>query len=333
MAHLNNRISLSVGDMEKMLGANKLSGIIRLSERTFFSRVDEITLDILRKEKVRIIFISGPTASGKTTFSERMVSQIQSQGRPAFCLSLDNYYQIPKPIFDEDGRPDLESIGTLDIPMIIKDISDLLQGEEVRLSKYEFQSGGIRTQADTGTRISKDTLLVVEGLHGLAPEISGVFSREILAGIFIMPWGSVVASRRLLESRDIRLLRRISRDSRHRSAGALATIDYWPMVIASEQHCFGVYLRRADYYMNTMLDYELLITARIACMDIKEDLRRYAEGELPASALIMSYCSDRNFADLERALERARQLTNVLEKFPHCNPMLIPEESILHEFI
>ena len=333
MAQLTDRISLSINDLENMMGAQKLPLAAAQSEAAFFSKADEITDSILSNKNVRVIFVSGPTASGKTTFSNRLVSRLLGKGKKAFCLSLDNYYQISIPDFDEDGRPDYESIHTLNISGIVQDMKGLLDGKSMHLCEFSFLEGGSSTMQKEPVCLSKDTILVVEGLHGLAPEISDSLPREIWAGIFVMPWGAVVSDRRLLESRDIRLLRRLLRDARHRGAGALSTLDYWPMITMSEQQCFGIYLKRADYYMNTMLSYEALVTAPIALSDIKKDVASYRAGTLPASSFIAPYRSDKSFADIKRAITRAEQLLLDLPLIPGCDSRIIAPDSILNEFL
>ena len=333
MACLSNRVSLSIGDLENMLGSQKLPGIVEQCEERFLSRVDAIAEKIVQDTSLRAIFLSGPTASGKTTFTNRMVSRLQAKNRPAFCLSLDNYYQLSDLHFDEKGRPDYESIETLNLPCILRDIRLLLEGEEVCLSEFHFGNGGSSTVSETPVRMKKDEILLIEGLHSLSTEISGAFSREMWAGIFLMPWGGVVSDRRLVESRDVRLFRRLIRDSRHRNAGAVATLDYWPMVISSEQHCFGAYLRRADFYMNTMLDYETMITAPLAISDILRDLEMDESGALSPSGFIRPYHPDRSFADKESAVRWAKKWIEDLSLIPACDGNVVPPHSILHEFI
>ena len=334
MAELKNRVSLCIDDLEEMLGVARLPVAVNAAESDFFSEVDRIAAEIARNAKLRAVFISGPTASGKTTFTARMVEKLEELGRSALCFSLDNYYNVGAPSFDKDGRPDYESISTLDVALLKSDMRRLLAGEGVRLSEFFFGDGGRRAVAAEEVLLPKGAILLVEGLHGLAPEISGVLPREERAGIFLLPWGGLVSDARLLESRDVRLLRRLVRDARHRGSGALATIDYWPMVVQSEQSCFARYLRNADFYMNTMLRYEPLVTAAVALADIREDLRAYEEGRLAPSSFITKHRDTGDgFADIERALAHARMLTESLAQIPAADMDIVPDCSILNEFI
>ena len=334
MAELKGRVSLCVDDLEQMMGALQLPAVVEAAERDFFRRADEIAVDIAGQSRIRAVFISGPTASGKTTFTARLVSKLTELGREAFCLSLDNYYDVRFPEFDEKGRPDYESLSTLDLAHIARDIRDLLAGQPVHLSEFDFGETGLRSISDTQYTLPPDAILLVEGLHGLATEISGNVPRENRAGIFLLPWGGVVSDARLLESREIRLLRRIVRDVRHRSSGALSTIDYWPMIVLSEQSCFSRYLKNADYYMNTMLPYESLVMAPIALADIRSDLLAYREGRLPPSVFLRPHATvDKDFADIKRALEYAETLAKNIAIIPAADATIVPARSILNEFI
>ena len=333
MAVLKRRVSLSLNDLENMLGTSKLPAIAKESEAAFFSHVDRIAESISKKPSIRAVFISGPTASGKTTFSNRLVSSLEKMGKKAFCFSLDDYYRLDKIHFDEAGRPDYESISTLDLPLLTQQMKRLLDGEAVHLSKFSFGHISRSVISKDAVSLTEDTILIVEGLHGLAQEISGLLPHDIRVGIFIMPWGELVADQRLLDSRDIRLLRRLVRDARHRGASVLATLDYWPMVVQSEQNCFSTYLEAADFYVNSMLPYESMITAPLACMEIEKDIVAHRENRIQPSTFIEPYHTSKFFADEEQALQYAGQLMTQIRQIPGADMHIVPNYSILNEFL
>ena len=333
MAVLKKRVSLSINDLENMLGTSKLPALAKESEVAFFSHVDRIAGLISERPSVRAVFISGPTASGKTTFSNRLVSSLEKTGKKAFCFSLDDYYWIDKVEFDEDGRPDYESISTLNLQLLTKQMKQLLDGEAVYLSKFSFGHVSRSVVAEDAVSLADDTILIVEGLHGLAHEISGILPKDIKVGIFIMPWGEIVADQRLIGSRDIRLLRRLVRDARHRGSSVLSTIDYWPMVEKSEQICFSDYLDSADYYVNSMLSYESMITAPLALVEIEKDLAAFREKKMLPSPFIQPYHDTKILADEEQALQYAERLMKYLRQIPGADMSIVPDYSILNEFL
>jgi uridine kinase len=148
-----------------------------------------------------------------------------------------------------------------------------------------------------------------------------------------MPYGNVFCDSKLMDSNEIRLLRRIIRDYRHRSAHALATIDYWPMIQKSEEKYYEEYLTGADYHVNSFLAYESLIVAPMAMNDIKEALTKVEKGSIEPSVFMEKSPSGKSFADLSSALIKANKLMGHLGKIPVISPEQVPEESILNEFI
>ena len=129
------------------------------------------------------------------------------------------------------------------------------------------------------------------------------------------------------------MLRRIVRDDRHRGAHALATLDYWPMVLSSEQRCFDEYLKNADFYVNSMLAYESMVVAPLAWMDISEAISRFEKNRLEPSVFMSKESSQKAFADLDLALVSANKLLRDLARIPAVNPAFVPDHSILNEFL
>lgn len=334
MAILQNRISLSLEDLEDHLGSAKLPAFVRESEEAFLARTREIAQYIVDHPQIRAIFVSGPTSSGKTTFADRLISCLSSCGRTAMRMSLDDYYNISNLQFDPAGRPDYESLTTIDTQLACENIRSLLASETTSMPVFDFQIRvRVQESAFPQVHLKEEDLLLVEGLHGLSPEIAGMIPRNLWVGIFIMPWGDVVADRRLIESQEVRLLRRIIRDVRHRGAHALATIDYWPMIISSEQNYFPEYLASADFYVNSLLAYECMVIAPLALIEIKKDLLQYQENSLSPSVFLNHTNPPKPYADLDAAIAASRQFVHDLSRIPSADPDIVPENSILNEFL
>ena len=334
MAELRDRIDITVEELEESLGAVRLPRFIAESEKSFVGRIDSICDEICSDTNKRAIFVSGPTSSGKTTFTLRLSNTINKRGRKAVHLSLDDYYNIKEVKCDKDGRPDFETIDALDVERIQKDIKDLLDGKTVIPPFFDFN---VRQQmeGDPSSAISlgDDGVLVVEGLHGLSPKISGECPADKCSKVFIMPYGNVYCDSKLMDSNEIRLLRRIIRDYRHRSAHALATIDYWPMIQNSEQDYYRDYLTKADFHVNSFLAYEPLVIAALAKRDIEEALAAYDQGILAPSVFMERSNMKKDFANIEKAVAKARMLHAWLDMIPHAKETFVPKTSILNEFL
>ena len=145
MAELRDRIDITVEELEESLGAVRLPRFIAESEKSFVGRIDSICDEICSDTSKRAIFVSGPTSSGKTTFTLRLSKMINSRGRKAVHLSLDDYYNIKEVKCDKDGRPDFETIDALDVERIQRDIKALLDGQTVIPPFFDFHT---RTQQE-----------------------------------------------------------------------------------------------------------------------------------------------------------------------------------------
>ena len=207
MAELRDRIDITVEELEESLGAVRLPRFIAESEKSFVGRIDSICDEICSDTNKRAIFVSGPTSSGKTTFTLRLSNTINKRGRKAVHLSLDDYYNIKDVKCDKEGRPDFETIDALDVERIQRDIKALLDGETVVPPFFDFN---IRKQMEgdpaNAICLGDDGVLVVEGLHGLSPRISGECPAEKCSKVFIMPYGNVYCDSKLMDSNEIRLL-------------------------------------------------------------------------------------------------------------------------------
>ena len=334
MAELQDRLDITIEELEESLGGKKLTDLITRSEELFLSRIDNIIEDILGDPDKKAIFISGPTSSGKTTFTMRLSQGFERHGRKASFLSLDDYYKMASLTFDEQGRPDFETIEALDVDRISRDVKDIIAGKKVIPPVFDFMTRKpMEGDESRAIVLPEDGILVVEGLHGLSPRISGDIPEKTCAKVFIMPYGNVYHDTKLMDKVEIRLLRRIVRDYRHRAAHALATIDYWPMIEKSEQDFFDDYLAAATYHVNSFLMYEPLVIAPMALSDIRTALKAAYSGTLEPNVFMERSETGKPFADLDAAIARAGKLLKHLELIPVVDPARVPESSILNEFI
>ena len=330
LAQLLNMNIISIGELESQLGVSKWPRYIASCEAAFQNRIGQIADRILADSRIRAVFVSGPTASGKTTFSGHLARLLSDNGRPTRVLSLDDYYHTLIDRFDEKGRPDFESINTLDTALMAADFSSLLAGGSVQLPSFDFVTRARFCEPAKRITLQENDIFLAEGLHGLSDQVAGQLRREQYLGVFIMPWCTLLDGRQLLGSRDLRILRRISRDVLHRGSTALSTLDYWPMIDRTEQVFFPQYLARADEYVNSCLAYEFSVIAPLAARQIEESLEKYETGQLPGSIYRRGH---QGYADLPAAVAEARGLLNACERIPSADRSVVPATSILNEFI
>lgn len=334
MAELRDRIDITVEELEMRLGAKKLPEFIKECEKGFIQRIDSIVNEILLDSNKKAVFISGPTSSGKTTFTMRLSAGLKASGREASFLSLDDYYTTKDLTFDKDGRPDFETIDSLDIDRAARDVKDIIDGKRIIPPFFNFETRKSENRSDDeAIELPDNGILVVEGLHGLSEKFLNSVDASACIKVFIMPYGNVYCDTKLMDSREIRFLRRIVRDNRHRGSHALSTIDYWPMIEKSEEALLDDYLPRADFHLNSFLAYEPLIIAPLALVDIKTAIKAVEDGTITPNIFMERSNKNKDFADLSKALTRSNKLINHLDKIPVVNPEHVPAESILNEFI
>lgn len=317
-------------ELESQLGTVKLEDFIQSCERRFLQEIFSIASKAAWRDDIKVIFISGPTSSGKTTTADRLAGALRLRGKNAVRMSLDDYY-VPGKLPDiVDGRKDFESPETLDLEAIGRDINALISGERVQMPTFNFMTRSREIDPARNIKLGSDSILLVEGLHGLSPKVSGSIPREHWYGIMLRPWATLMSDHRLLSARDIRMMRRIARDVSHRNTPALATIDYWPMLDRTEEVFFPIYTERADVFINTAMAYEFYIIPQVACNAMRQDLERLKEGKLTPSP----YVADGLFyADLDRAVAEAEHLIAATSDLPVVPIDQVPGISILNEFI
>ncbi len=301
----------SIGNINKQVVEGHAGELIKISEALHEKKIAEIA-DMIsqRKGKVKIVLISGPSASGKTTFSKRLSIQLKVAGLKPFQLSLDNYFvnreDTPK---DENGEYNFEVLEALDLDLLYNNLHDLLEGKAVKMPKFDFTEGK-KYFPDEPITISPDTIFVIEGIHALNPKLMSRFDEDLKFKIYISALTQVgIDHHNRIPTTDNRMLRRIVRDYQYRNYSALDTIRRWPSIRDGEDKYIFPYQEECDVMFNSALFYELGV------------LKKHAEPIL------------KQVHPIEKEYAEAKRLLKFLSYFQDIPEDEIPPTSILREFL
>ncbi len=247
----------NVSDVSGMIDRRELRNFIRVNEALHEGALSEIAQKISQQYR-HIVLVAGPSASGKTTFAGRLAVHLQVQGHPARRISMDDFYfDRDQFVPDADGNVDLESPSALDLPMMAEKIAALLDGQEVVMPFFNFSTGK-REFRDKPTRLQADEVIILEGIHGLNPEVSSLFPAEEVYRIFVSALTCLnLDDHNRIRTTDVRLLRRVVRDRLFRGTLPEDTLAMWPSVRRGEETWIFPYQENADSMFNTALHYEL----------------------------------------------------------------------------
>lgn len=270
----------TVGDFNIACRKGHSTDLINVAEALQEKRIAGIADDIHRRG-ARIVLISGPSSSGKTTFSKRLSVQLMTNGLHPVALSLDDYFvnREHTPL-DAEGNYDFESLYAVDLPFFNTQLNALLHGEEVQLTKFDFTTGK-RMLTDRKLRINEHTVLIIEGIHALNPELTQHIPAKDKYKVYVSALTSIMLDKHnYIPTTDNRLLRRILRDYKYRGYSAEDTISRWPSVRKGEDQWIFPYQENADAMFNSALLFELAILKShlIPILEqVKENRPEYSE--------------------------------------------------------
>ena len=304
----------NVGDFNVACNEGFATDLINVSEALQEKKISHIADDIYNRgkngDRVKMVLISGPSSSGKTTFSKRLSIQLMTNGLHPFPISLDNYFvnreETPR---DENGNYDYESLYALDLKFFNEQLQALLRGEEVELPRFNFSTGKREFKGDK-LKIHENTILILEGIHALNPELTPQIPDANKYKVYVSALTTIsLDDHNWIPTTDNRLLRRIIRDFNYRGYSAQETISRWPSVRAGEDKWIFPYQENADAMFNSALLFEFAV------------LRRYAEPILNA---VPRNCPE--YSEAYRLLKFIKYFVPVQDKE-------IPPTSLLREFL
>ena len=300
----------NVGALNEAVSRGEMPHLILIQEALQEKKIAEIAAAVSARRNVKFVMIAGPSSSGKTTFAHRLSIQLEAIGLKPHPIEVDNYFvnRVDSPR-DADGNYNYEVLECLDVELFNRDMTALLNGEEVELPYYNFKKG-VREYHGNRLRLGEEDLLVIEGIHCLNDRLSYSLPKESKFKIYISALTQLnVDEHNRIPTTDGRLLRRIVRDARTRGNSAQETIRMWPSVRRGEEENIFPYQEEADVMFNSSLVYELAV------------LKQYAE------PLLFSVPRDS-----EEALE-ARRLLKFLDYFLGVDSGGVPGNSLIREFI
>ena len=299
----------TVGALNDEITHGNINHLILLQEGLQEKLLADIADEIVSKNK-RIILISGPSSSGKTTFSHRLSIQLQIAGLTPHPVSMDDYFLdrelSPR---DENGNYNFETIASLDVDLLTKHINQLLDGEEIDVPSYNFITGK-REYHGHKLKIGEKDVLVMEGIHGLNGTLTNEIPEDAKYRIYVSALNQInLDEHNRIPSSDGRLLRRIVRDAMTRGNDARETISRWDSVRKGEEDNIFPYQEEADVMFNSAQIYEIAV------------LKQYAE---PLLFAVPRDCPE---------YQEAKRLLKFLEYFLNIPSEAIPKTSLLREFI
>ncbi|MFV1948785.1 MAG: nucleoside kinase, partial [Anaerolineales bacterium] len=300
----------SVGALNDSIAQGQIRKIILVSEALHEQHIAEIAAQIEeRSDSINVILIAGPSSSGKTTFSKRLTIQLLARGISPFPLEMDKYFvdreNTPR---DEYGEWNFESIEAVNRENLSHDIQQLIEGEEVQLPAYDFQTG--TSSEGEKVQLRPGQIIILEGIHGLNPDLLPGFPQDCAYRIYVSALTQLNLDRHnRVSTTDTRLIRRIVRDARERGYSAMDTINRWESVRRGEKQFIFPFQDNADAMFNSALVYEMAA------------LKSFAEPIL------------RQVPQSSHARIEAKRLLAFLEWFLPIEINMIPDNSILREFL
>jgi uridine kinase len=312
-AHIMN--AHDIGLVNEQVLAGHGGELIKIAEALHEKKIAQFAEQIKLRENVKLVLVSGPSSSGKTTFSKRLAIQLKVAGLSPIQISLDNYFvDRDKTPLDENGEYDFESIDALDLECFNQNIIDLNAGKTVEIPQFSFETG---TRFYNGSKLTahQGTIIIVEGIHALNPRLSEKIDDSVKFRIYVSALTQIgIDGHNRIPTTDNRLLRRIIRDFKYRGYSALDTLKRWSSVRRGEEKNIFPFQENADVMFNSALLYELGVIKKHAEPLLKEIWQtepEYAEAarllkflsyfkdipekEIPPTSILREFLSDSSF--------------------------------------
>lgn len=258
---------------------NNISNAVFEAEKQYHTKIEHMADTVLADETKKIVLIAGPSSSGKTTTANLLKESLKNKGINTYVISLDNFYLLPEDLpTDKNGKKDYESVWALDVEKINKCLEELAKFGKTEVPKYDFTVSREQRKVQTEITLGDGDVAIIEGLHALNPLLHKNLSHDSLFKIYISLSSKIHTERKetLLSSRDLRLIRRISRDVVYRNSTAENTFTMWDGVLRGEEKFLYCFKKEADFKFDTFHFYEpcvfkAIVTPLLAEIDEHSD--------------------------------------------------------------
>lgn len=299
-----------ISDLNNLVASDKIKGFIESCELKFTDQIKKACDEILRNNEKKFIMIAGPSSSGKTTTTRVLGAYLRSKGYDPICISTDDYFvereDTPK---DDKGNYDYECLNAVDINLLNNQLSSLLKGEEVNIPTYNFVTGK-KEYNNKIKKLQENSIILIEGLHSLNDDLTPFIPSRYKYKVYLSPFIPLNIDRHnYISTLDLRLIRRIVRDSKTRGHDVTSTLKNWQSVRNGEEKYIFPYTHQADFIINTALPYEIGV--------LKVFVR----------PLLLSVTTDSPY------YEEARRIMKFLQSFYSISSEYVSKGSILREFI
>lgn len=307
---ISDRSKQTIPYLNEMIESGHVSDLILVTEAQQERQLARIADEIAARPGLKVVLIAGPSSSGKTSTSKRLCIQLMSCHKYPVALSMDNWFvNRDKTPLDEKGKPDFESIYSMDLAQFNEDLQGLIDGKEVALPTYNFQLGA-REYRGEKLQMTNDMILIIEGIHALNPLLTEQIPAENKFKIYAAPMTPIsMDGQHWIPTSATRLLRRITRDYQTRGLSAQRTIALWDSVRAGEEKWILPFQKEADAVFDSTIIYELA-----AIKPKAEEVLRQVPADAPE-------------------YETAQGLLSFLSRFEIIESTDIPRNSLLREFI
>ena len=302
---------VTVSDINKLITEGRVNWLINVSEIWQEQKISEIARQIKDNiTKKKIIMISGPSSSGKTSFANRLALHLKVLGISSCAISLDDYYlpreRIP---LDENGKYDFETIEALDYRLFNKNVCDLIEGKRTELPIFDFRSSAPKAETRSLT-LSDDEVIIVEGIHGLNPKLTANIPADNKYRIYCTALTALCRDDgSKIRSRTTRLIRRLIRDYNFRSTDVERTLEQWPLVERGAEKFIFPFTDSADIIFNSSILYEHCIY-KIYLNELLFGMNEEHSG-----------------------YESTKELRELINSFRHIDREFVPRTSLVREFV
>ncbi len=298
----------TVDDLNQAITEGRATDIINVSEAFQDKKICEIA-DAIVKKKARLVLLAGPSSSGKTTTCKRLSITLTACGLRTHSISTDDFFvnREDTPL-DENGEYDFESLDCLDTKLFGETMAGLLNGKEVMMPRFNFANGK-REWREKPMHISYSDVLLIEGTHALNPQLTQLVEDKYKFRIYVSPVTTIsLDGENYLSTKDLRLMRRLIRDSKYRGQNASEILHRFPSVIRGEEKWILPFREEADVFFNSSLLYEISVI-RTQAMPLVESVK-------PG----------------EERYEDACRLKDIMQYFRRLPSKQVPMVSLLREF-